>query len=451
MPPRGGEKMTKSKTCESINFQEQQLEIKMIRKETHSLIKELFNYGMSKKAIARTLGIDPKTVRRHIQKEDWEAYKRPSLSQTLLKPHIDWLCKRMPEVDYNARVLQRELCDQGYEGSYETVKKFVSPFRLRHLKKVTLRFETAPGKQSQVDWGSSWVWINHQRVKVHIFGFVLGYSRRLFGRAYRSEQLEDLIHGHERAFEWFGGCPEEILYDNPRTMVCSHNLETRQVILNSRFKDFVSYYGFQARFCFPYRPQTKGKIESGVKYIKGNFLKGRHFESFSHLNEELSKWCLEVADQRIHGTTREKPCERFMKENLRPLGRLNPYTFHPAISRKVSIESRVRLNTNEYSVPFKYAGQCVDLKVKGEKLEILQKGNVIARHCLLKGRYEHSLKKEHYEGLLQYQKSLKAQQDSLPCHDPYWIDSKEVEVRDLRLYEEASTFNSEEGGEQHAF
>lgn len=434
----------------SIFVLRDQLEQDMLSKDTHTLIKELFKKGMAKKAISRVLGCDIKTVRRHLKKEGWTAYQRPPSSDTVLTPYMSWLSKRLKEVDYNARVLYRELRHQGYSGSYETVQKFVSPHRVRHLQKACVRFETAPGQQSQVDWGIAWAWVGMERVKVHIFAMVLGFSRRLFGQAYQNEKLESLIHGHERAFEWFGGLTQEILYDNPKTMVTSHDLGTGEVIVNSKFKDFVNYYGFTSRFCWPYRPQTKGKIESGVKYIKRNFLKGRRFKDLDHLNRELEQWCIETADERIHGTTHEKPVNRFLEERLLPITRATPYAFHPAISRKVSRDARVRLNGNEYSVPWQYACTCVDLRVCGQELHIIQNQEVIAVHPLLQGQPQRSILKSHYAGLLKYQESLKAMSETPPHHDPYWPSDGEVEVRDLSFYDQVGQFSSLTGGNAHA-
>lgn len=419
-------------------LQQTQLEKDMLTKDKHTLIKDLFRQGVSKRGISRFLGVDIKTVRRHLQKAGWTPYSRPEEKRSVLAPYMPWLFKRLKEVDYNARVLYRELCHQGYTGSYETVKKCVSEYRVRPLEKACVRFETSPGQQSQVDWGNAWTWFGEQRVKVHIFSMVLGFSRRLFGRAYENEKLGCLIQGHERAFEWFGGMTREILYDNPKTMVTLHDPLTGQLIMNKKFEDFVHYYGFQGRFCWPYRPETKGKIESGVKYIKRNFLKGRRFKDLDHLNQELERWCLETADERIHGTTHERPRDRFQAERLIPVGRTKPYVFYPAISRKVSRDARVRLNSNDYSVPWVYAGQCVDLKVCGRDLHIVQNGETVAIHSLLEGRHQSSFHPAHYEGLLSYQRSLKALKEALPENDPSWVPEEEVEVRDLSFYERVS-------------
>jgi transposase len=164
----------------------------------------------------------------------------------------------------------------GYTGGYDVVKQFVKPLRdaFRRDAEATLRFETAPGVQGQADWGSRFAWFGDKRVRVHFFALVLGYSRRMFSKGYKNERLVHLLAGHEAAFSWFGGRPREILYDNPKTMVKSRDLESGKVAMNPTFRDFSAHYGYRPRFCHPYRARTKGKIESGIKYIKKNFLAG---------------------------------------------------------------------------------------------------------------------------------------------------------------------------------
>jgi len=174
-----------------------------------------------------------------------------------------------------------------------------------------VRFETDPGQQAQVDWGSAWVWLGEQRVRVHLFVMVLGYSRRIFVRGYLGEGLESLLDGHARAFEHFGGRTAKILYDNPRTIVLSKDESSGWVEWNATFKDRMDFYGVEIQLCRYYRARTKGKVESGVKYVKRNALAGRRFDDLEGLNAGLLEWCLGVADQRVHGTTFERPAERF--------------------------------------------------------------------------------------------------------------------------------------------
>ena len=146
-----------------------------------------------------------------------------------------------------------------------------------------MRFETGPGEQAQVDWGSTWIYLGEQRVRVHIFTMVLGYSRRLFAQAYRSEGLDALLDGHAAAFAHFGGRTATILYDNPRTIVTSKEESTGQVVWNATFKDRMDFYGVAVRLCRYYRAQTKGKVESAVKYIKRNGLAGKRFRDLEEL------------------------------------------------------------------------------------------------------------------------------------------------------------------------
>ena len=183
---------------------------------------------------------------------------------------------------------------------------------------ATVRFETAPGEQAQVDYGQLKVWIGEQAETVHLFVFTLGDSRRLFTRGYRNERLATLLDGHERAFRFKGDVTLNCLYDNPRTLVLGRS--EHKVLWHPLFDDFARYYGFTPRACQPYRARTKGKVESGVGYVKHNALAGRRFHSWEELNGWLERWSAEVADLRVHGTTHERPIDRFAHERLTPLG-----------------------------------------------------------------------------------------------------------------------------------
>ena len=281
------------------------------------------------------------------------------------------------------------------------------------------------------------MWLGEERVKIHFFALVLGYSRRSFAKGYLNERFANLVDGHEEAFRWFGGMTREILYDNPKTMVFQHDVHTREVTLNKQFQDFAAHCGFSPKFCMPYRPQTKGKIESGVKYLKRNFLPGRRFRDLDHLNAELAKWQREVADLRIHGTTHERPLDRFAQEVLCPF--FQPaYQYVPAIQRKVAQDVMINFESNRYSVPWPHAGKCVDLKVVQGRLLISYADQEIASHTLLAGKKGQATCAAHYAGLL----SAKGQQRASakkPQHDPAWKEGGElyeVLCRSLSVYEQ---------------
>lgn len=288
----------------------------MIGQERWAEIRRLhFDERLGVSGIARLLDLDRKTVRRCLRRREWRAYRRAIAGATLLTEHAGFLHERAPQVGYSARILHQELKrDRAFTGSYETVKRFVAP--LRELESAfegtQCRFETPPGQQSQIDWGEAQVrFVSGQR-KVHFFVMTLGFSRRGFYHACADERLNQFLEAHERAFEHFGGHTREHLYDRART-VCHPDGETR-VLWNATFKAFADYWGFEPRLCRPYRARTKGKVESGVKYLKRNFLRGRTFHDIEDLQAQLERWNAEIADRRIHGTTHEAPIVRFEQE-----------------------------------------------------------------------------------------------------------------------------------------
>ena len=259
----------------------------LIRETEWGAIRELHARGMSKKAIARQLELDIKTVRKWLKKE-WRRRRR-ELAERGLDPHRSFLEARGPEVGFNGRVLERELREKGWDGHYATLARYVAPLRKawRGAPEAVVRYETDPGQQAQVDWGSTVVRIGGEPVRIHVFTMVLGYSRRLFARAYPSEGLGALLDAHEKAFSHFGGRTRTILYDNPRTIVLAKDEASGRVTWNATFKDRMDFYGVEVRLCRYYRAQTKGKVESGVKYVKRNALIGQSFASLP-IDRQLS-------------------------------------------------------------------------------------------------------------------------------------------------------------------
>lgn len=411
-------------------------EVELISLSTWGAVRELWGRGLSKKAIARELGVDIKTVRKWCIKA-WVAQKRPSRGRVLDR-YQSFLRARAAEVGFNAVVLYRELAAQGYEGSYAAVAQYVSPWRQpwHGQEPASLRFETGPGEQAQVDWGSTWVYLGEERIRVHVFTMVLGYSRRLFARAYLNEGLESLLEAHETAFTHFGGRTSTILYDNPRTIVLSKQESTGQVVWNAGFKDRMDFYGVTVRLCRYYRAQTKGKVESGVKYVKGNALAGRRFRDLEDLNTYLLDWCLTVADERIHGTTHEKPSERFARaEKLISVEARCPTPRERVESRVVPRDGYVALEANRYPVPLEWAGETVEVRILAEAVWITRAGADPVRHVRLRGKHQVA----RWEGAPRRLPS----RDVVPPAGPPKLDPDffhelgEVVVRPLESYEAA--------------
>jgi transposase len=285
----------------------------MLRADVVQEILARLARGEGVKGIARELGVDRKTVKAWRRRGAWRARPRGARVRGLDR-FATFLEQRAPEVGWNGAVLHRELCGLGFTGGYLQVQRYLQPLRAaqRWATLATVRFETAPGEQAQVDFGQLRLWIADALTVAHLFVFTLGYSRRQWARAYPHERLDVLLDGHERAFQHFGGVPLSCLYDNPRTQVLGRR--DGRVLWHPVFEDFARAYGFTPRACQPYRAQTKGKGESGVKYVKRHALAGRQFPSWPALNAWLEEWSVTVADQRVHGTTHERPGERFARE-----------------------------------------------------------------------------------------------------------------------------------------
>jgi transposase len=328
-------------------------------------------------------------------------------------------------------VLHRELQGLGFTGGVQQVRRAIRPWRAeaRWTAMATVRYETSPGEQAQIDFGQLRIWIGEREVRVHLFVMTLGYSRRLWVRAYPHERLSALLDGHERAFRHFGGVPLTCLYDNPRTLVLGRR--ERAVHWHPVFQDFVRYYGVTPRACQPYRARTKGKVESGVKYVKRNALVGRRFASWEALNAWLEEWTVTVADQRIHGTTHERPIDRFARETLTPLGIRAPYRYERERIRRVPADALVAIGAARYSVPVQYVGRTVTVHETATHYELYESGTWIARHVKAP-RHAVVMEQDHYQGL--FRPGGTTPTLGPPQWDPAYQPMGEVMVRDLAHY-----------------
>jgi transposase len=284
----------------------------VVGKERSEAIHRLRAAGVSVSQIARASGLDRKTVRRALAQAAWQPYRRALAEKTLLSAHEGWLLERAAQVNYSARILFQELRrERGYVGSYQTVRDAVRPLRAEAVAAslTQCRFETEPGEQAQADWGQARAPGWQARLCAHLRAEAGLLASGLGPEAYEHERMESLLAAHEHGFAHFGGVTREILYDRMRTLLQGERDGTKR--WNPTFQAFAQYWGSEPRVCRPYRAKTKGKVESGVRYVKRNFLPGRSFGDLADLNEPLAARQAEIADLRLHGTTHEVPRERF--------------------------------------------------------------------------------------------------------------------------------------------
>jgi hypothetical protein len=180
--------------------------------------------------------------------------------------------------------------------------------------------------------------------------------------------------------------------------------ERGEIIWNAVFLDFARYWGFTPRLCRAYRPQTKGKIESGVKYVRRNFLcglLGREPANLADLNAELRRWIAEVANHRVHGTTHQQVLLRWDEDQfaMQPLNGRQPYPYADDEQRKVARDAYVSWRGSRYSVPWRLAGKEVWVRDEKDVVEIRYGAERIAMHAPAARRHQIVTRHEHHEGI----------------------------------------------------
>jgi hypothetical protein len=219
-------------------------------------------------------------------------------------------------------------------------------------------------------------------VRVHLLVAVLSYSRRLYVKAFLAERTDEWLEGVAEAFRHFGGVPHTVLGDNERALVARRDRDTATVVLTPAYLQFCRDWGVEPRACAPYRARTKGKTESGVKYVKRNALAGREFASFAALEAHLAEW-LAAADARAHGTTHESPRARFERDErrvLRPLPSRPLPVRQQRLSRKVANDAFVDIDTIRHSVPHALVRERVEVAVGAADVRVYFAGEEVACH-----------------------------------------------------------------------
>jgi transposase len=374
--------------------------------------------GWGIRRIAGELGCSHMTVRRYVCAGGWVVHPGRGRPKTLTG-YEDWLSERFRRHSGNADVVRQELeAEEGIKVSLRTLERAVAHLRreLAAEARATVRFETPPGRQMQIDFGERQAFIGDGREKIFLFVATLGFSRRLHVRVYRHERQDSWFDGLESAFHAFGGVTEEILFDNARPLVERHVPATQELVFNTKLHAFAKHWGFRPRACAPYRARTKGKDERGVGYVKNNAIAGRRFDSWSALEAHLAAWTRDVADARVHGTTEEIPMERFQREEakaLRSIDGLSPFETIRELIRRVHADCSVEVESNAYSVPWRLIGESVRVAVSGGIVRICHGGREVAVHEERAGRRQRAVDPMHFEGVAGFRPRLIPRDKSL--------------------------------------
>ena len=406
----------------------------MLTMEEFLMIRDLYNQGLNISQIAQATGFDRKTVRKYL------ATRTPPLAQprtskpSKLDAYKDYIQNRIADYPLSAARIYREIQEQGFAGKYTIVKDYIRTVRPNHGVPAVFRYETEPGVQAQVDWGEcGYLDVDGRRRKLYCFSMILGYSRMRYVVFTLSTDTSTLIQCHLNAFDYFGGYTEEILYDNIKTVILKRALRARDHQWNPKFEDFFSHHGFLPRLCKPYCPQTKGKIENTIGYVKRDFLLGGTFSSLDDMNRQLLQWCNRV-NATPHGTTNEIPFDRLHQENLKSITAIPPYLLRREEHRKISREAYISYLGNRYSVPYRYAGREAILEIQSDQMIVRVGTETVCSHTIVPGHARIIREKEHFSGLLAEVMRCNAQSGAA-SRPLFRLIGPEVEHRPLSVYE----------------
>ncbi len=328
---------------------------------------------------ARTLGLDAKTVARWLTRPRYEPRAVvPRASR--LDAFKGAIVRLLDTHAYSAQQVYQRLREDGFTGSLTLVRDYVR--QVRPVKRpVYLKLHFEPGEVAQVDWGE-WgtIAVGQTRRRLSFFVMVLAHSRLMYVEFCVSQAMEHFLSCHERAFSSFGGVVERVMVDNLKSAVL-RRLAGEAPVFNPRYVDFARHYGFQISPCNVAAGNEKGRVESGVGYVKKNFLNGLDLAEFSAVNPAARLWLDTIANVRVHGETRERPVDSFEKErgHLRALNR-NPYDCARILNLRASSQFRFTVDTNHYSVPPDFAYRCLVVKVYPDRVCAYYGDRLIARH-----------------------------------------------------------------------
>jgi transposase len=405
----------------------------------------LHRKGLSQRKIARKLGISRNTVKKFIEhhglpESEHKSFIRKSLLDSYRDNITAWLDEDM---EYNATWIYDRLCNIGFSGSYEIVKRRVRELKAKRQQIAYMRFETEPGYQAQVDFGEFQVENADSTItKLYLFSMILGYSRKIYGALVERCDLPTFLDCHIDAFAHFGGVSEQLLYDRMK------NVFIAKLAGKSRFNDtltgFALHYGFKPEVAPAYAAWVKGKVERPYRFIREGFWRGYGYVGLETANHDLSAW-LRKKDERVHGTTHEIVSLRFNREqpHLAPLPP-QPFDTSYRIYRKVHKDCTVRFEGNSYVVPHNLVGRQIILRVKENTMRIFSDDSLVVTYQIPEGkghlvqekRFYEALKKDNEMNKRKYSHGRRckgrAKQTISPSKPLYDMD---VQVRPVSLYD----------------
>lgn len=399
----------------------------MIRSGMILMIREKALEGNSAYAIAKEIGLSKNTVKKYMMTTVAEDCNLSRSQPSKLDNYKDVIHLCMSAGIFNCQTIFERICDQGYSGGITIVKDYVKPYRPSKSLPAVPRYESNPGKQAQMDYGiCHYTDLDGVIHKVPAFIMIMGHSRSKYVEFVKRCDIYSLQRCLVNAFEYYGGIPETILTDRMKTVVIG--TEGGRTIWNTKFQEFATDMGFVPKLCKVRRPQTKGKVERLVQYVKDSFLPGRTFTDLKDLNLQAINWCKKV-DSKVHGTTGLIPMKELAKEPLLSLPEKNIVDRYRFEMRKVSKDGFVSYDGVRYGIPWQYSGKELRVRICDGTFQAFDGPICIAEREAVYQSGKISWLPGQYQGLVQ--------NHGLPITPSFGKQiPKEVEIRPLYVYDQ---------------
>jgi transposase len=381
----------------------------MIDYETFVKIKVYKDqHGLKCSQIARELNLDYRTVEKWLDKKHYQQ-RKSARRASKLDPFKGQILRLLETHPYSAVQILQRIREDNFDGGYSIVKEYVRKVRPPKIK-AFLKLSFAPGECAQVDWGSyGSVAVGETRRRLSFFVMVLCYSRMMYVEFTVSQTMEHFLGCHQNAFQWFGAVPGKVMVDNLKSAVLKR-IVGKDPVFNPKYLDFANHHGFTIVPCAVGKGNEKGRVESGVGYVKKNFLSGLDIPDFNALNPAVIHWLNTVANVRRHGQTGKRPVDRFQRERQAMI-KLPSHAYDIATIDQVraSRQFRVAVDGNRYSVPAEYAGALLTLKAYPDRICIYHREKMIARHVRTYDRQQDIELPDHPKALLAQRRKARDQ------------------------------------------
>jgi transposase len=358
-------------------------------------IKTLHTQGKKQTEIAKQMGCHRNTVRNIVKRKgviDKQVREKASIFSKYQEKIKAWKDEKVTK----RRMFEILQDEYAYTGSYDALCKYYK----KHFPKIQEAYGvqiTEPGEEAEIDFGYLGMLPdnNGKLIKTWGLAIVLAHSRAAYYQIVPDQTVKSLIEAITRAFTYFGGIPRKLKVDNMKTAILANQRYT--LIFNQEFLEFASHHNMVIFPCTPYSPEQKGKVESGIKYMQTNFINGRKFLNLSDMEKQLANWMKNIANQRIHGTTRKIPWQELVtteRQYLLPIPE-NAYAFFERTVRKVGINCHIHFENNYYSIPSHLVGKEVTVRFTRAIVRVIFEGEQVALHARDNGQGNYVTQRTH--------------------------------------------------------